>query len=194
MADLTANRMGGYIEDRAAGARNPRASLRVWDPIVRVFHWAVVGGCVLNLFIVDDASVWHLYIGYAVAAALFVRLLWGLVGSRHARFGDFVPAPSRLLDYLVKRLQNREPRYVGHNPAAAIMILALMLSLIIVSVSGWMITLEAYFGVEWVEDLHTRSADAILWLAGLHAAAALFESHHHGENLVWSMITGRKRP
>ena len=73
------------------------------------------------------------------------------------------------------------------------MMLVLMVLLTAVSITGWMMDLDAFWGVEWVEELHEWVAEAILWLALIHAAAALYESYRHGENLVWSMVTGRKR-
>ncbi|WP_158043530.1 cytochrome b/b6 domain-containing protein [Skermanella pratensis] len=165
----------------------------VWDPVVRLFHWVVVAGCAANLFIVEDGEPAHEVIGYAVAAALAVRIVWGFVGTRHARFADFVPTPARLIRYVPLLLRGREPRQLGHNPAAAVMMITLMLLLASVSVTGWMTTLDAFWGVEWVEELHEGTADAILWLALIHAAAAIHESVRHRENLIWAMVTGRKR-
>ena len=81
----------------------------------------------------------------------------------------------------------------GHNPAGAVMILLLMALLAGISLTGWMLTLDAYFGEEWLEDLHGALANALLILVVLHVAAAIYESLRHRENLVWSMITGYKR-
>ena len=168
-------------------------SVTVWDPVVRIFHWAVVAGCLANLFIVEDGELAHQVIGYVVVAVLVVRVVWGFVGTRYARFNDFVPGPRRLRRYLTLLARGREPRQLGHNPAAAVMMLVLMTLLAAVSVTGWMATLDAFWGVEWVEELHEGVADAILWLALIHAGAALYESVRHSENLVWAMVTGRKR-
>ena len=165
----------------------------VWDPLVRLFHWSVVAGCLLNLAVFTDGKGAHRWIGYGVALALAIRVLWGLVGTRHARFADFVPRPAALVTYLKALAHGQEPRFLGHNPAGAVMMLALMALLAAVSLTGWMLTLDVYFGNEALEDLHEALANSILVFAGLHVAAALFESWKHGENLVWSMITGRKR-
>lgn len=167
--------------------------IRVWDPVVRLFHWTVVAGCALNLFVFEDGKAIHRYIGYAVAAVLAYRIVWGFIGTRHARFFDFVPAPAGLVRYVKALLGGKEPRFVGHNPAGAIVMLGLMVLLAAVSVSGWMLTLDANFGNEELQELHEALANAILVVAAFHAAAALFESWRHGENLVWSMVTGRKR-
>jgi cytochrome b len=165
----------------------------VWDWVVRSFHWIVATGCFVDLFIVDDGREWHRAIGYAIAFALVVRVTWGFVGAGHARFSDFVPSPSRLLCYLRSLASGSEPRFLGHNPAGAIMILLLMALLASVLVTGSMLTLDAYFGDERLEALHSMLADALLTLVILHVSAALYESLRHKENLVWSMITGHKR-
>lgn len=173
-----------------AGAGN---SVRVWDIVVRLFHWTVVTGCVLNLFILEDGGLAHEVVGYTVAGALALRLIWGFIGTRYARFADFVPTPKRFASYMAALAKGREPRSLGHNPAGAVMMLALMALLAGVSISGWMMGLDAFWGDEWVEELHETFANSIMVLAFLHAAAALFESWRHSENLVWSMVTGRKR-
>ncbi|QIB33499.1 cytochrome b/b6 domain-containing protein [Ancylobacter pratisalsi] len=169
------------------------ASVRVWDPVVRIFHWTVVTGCILNLFILEDGDLPHEIVGYVVAGALVIRLVWGFIGTRYARFADFMPTPSRLRRYVAALAKGREPRMLGHNPAGAVMMLVLMALLAGVCLTGWMMGLDAFWGEDWLEELHETLANAILVLALLHAAAALFESWRHHENLVWSMVTGRKR-
>ncbi|WP_428031337.1 cytochrome b/b6 domain-containing protein [Ancylobacter sp.] len=180
---------------QAGGAIAPAAgaNVRVWDPVVRLFHWTVVAGCVLNLFILDDGELPHELVGYVVASALAIRLVWGFVGTKYARFSDFVPTPTGLIAYVRALLAGCEPRMLGHNPAGAAMMLALMALLAGVCLTGWMTTLDAFWGDDWLEELHETLANAILVLALLHAAAALFESWRHRENLVWSMVTGWKK-
>jgi cytochrome b len=118
-------------------------SVVVWDPIVRLFHWSVVLGCVLNLFVLNPSGAAHRYVGYAVAAALTIRLVWGLFGTRYARFSDFTPSGRTLITYLRDLRHRRERRFLGHNPAGAIMMLALMALLAGVSATGWMLGLDA---------------------------------------------------
>ncbi len=168
-------------------------TVRVWDPFVRLFHWSVVGGCALNFTILDDGKLAHRWIGYGVLALLALRLVWGVIGSRHARFADFVPGPRDLIAYLGSLIRGREPRFLGHNPAAAVMVLALMALLAAIGVTGWMQTLDAFWGYDWVETLHEGLANGLIVLVVVHVAAALFESLRHRENLILAMITGRKR-
>lgn len=180
------------MSETSAGGNPPR-TVRVWDPVVRLFHWTVVVAVCLNLFVLKPGRLYHRYAGYVVIGAVLVRLVWGFVGTRHARFSDFFPTPARLASYLKALLRGEEPRFLGHNPAAAVMMLALMVLLFAAGVTGWMSTLDAFWGEEWLEELHEGFANAIMVLALVHAAAAIVESLRHRENLVWSMVTGRKR-
>lgn len=165
----------------------------VWDPIVRLFHWIVVVGVLLNYFVLDTGKSTHQYVGYVVAGVLVVRLIWGVIGSRHARFADFVTSPQVAMAHLAAALRRHDRRYIGHNPAGGVMIIALMALLAAVSVTGWMQGLDQFWGVEWLQEVHSICASLIVILAGLHIAAAIVESIVHRENLILSMITGLKR-
>ena len=177
---------------RIAPTSNEREVVRVWDPVVRLFHWSVVAGCTINL-IMEEGNRLHRAVGYMVAAAVVVRVLWGFVGTRHARFTSFIPTPAILLEYLRALISRTEPRYIGHNPAGSIMIMALLGSLVAVSVTGWMMGLDRFFGNEPLEELHETFAMTIAALAVIHVAAAIFESIRHRENLIKAMFTGKKR-
>ncbi len=120
-------------------------------------------------------------------------MLWGFAGSRHARFADFLVTPRKLLVYVSQVIHGRAPRYVGHNPAGGLMIMALMGIVAATGITGWMMDQDAFWGEAWVEGLHEAGANTILALAVVHVLAALIESWHHRENLVRAMITGAKR-
>ena len=165
----------------------------VWDPVVRSFHWLVVAGFLANMFVAEEGKLVHRWIGYGILALIVVRLLWGFVGTAYARFSNFVPTASTFCGYVRALSAGRDPRYIGHNPAAAVMMITLVLLLVLCGVTGWMQGLDAFWGNEWVQDLHKLSAYVILLLAGVHVIAAVVESLRHQENLIWSMITGRKR-
>jgi len=177
---------------RVEPTSNEREVVRVWDPVVRLLHWSVVAGCAINL-IMEEGNQVHRSVGYFVAAAVVVRVVWGFVGTGHARFTSFIPTPAILLGYLRALISRTEPRYIGHNPAGSIMIMALLGSLVVVSVTGWMMGLDRYFGNELLEELHETFAMTIAALAGMHVAAAIFESIRHRENLIKAMFTGKKR-
>lgn len=177
----------------AAAGSQPLPQKKVWDPVVRLFHWTLALGCILNLSVLREVEPAHHYVGYIVLAALAIRVLWGFIGTPHARFSDFVVGPRSLIAYLSQLLRQRAPRHVGHNPAGGLMMLALMALATAAGVTGWMMQQNQFWGEEWVEEVHEAAANLILLLAIVHVVAALFESWHHRENLIKAMITGRKR-
>ncbi len=108
----------------------------VWDILVRVFHWSLVLAFTVSYLSGEDESVLHIYAGYAVLALISFRVLWGIVGTRYARFGNFVYSPEVIIAYMKDIFYGKAKRYLGHNPAGGAMIVALLLSLFVVSYSG----------------------------------------------------------
>jgi cytochrome b len=189
--------------------------IRVWDPLLRVFHWALVASVAIAWLAADEIERVHVWAGYAVGALIAFRLVWGIVGPRHARFGGFLPSPGRLRSYLSALARRRAPRYLGHNPAGAVMIVALIATLSITVWTGWLmegapmpggqaaaIVGPAFAdsdvardakGPKWAEEVHEAAANLLLVLIGLHVAGVLWASRHQHENLARAMVTGRKR-
>jgi cytochrome b len=122
-----------------------------------------------------------------------VRIVWGFVGPKHARFADFVRSPQTTLTFAQGLLTGTAPRVLGHNPLAGVMILALLAMLIATGATGWLMTTGTFRSAEWLEELHEALASLMLVLVGLHVLAVLIMSAVHGENLVRAMITGLKR-
>ncbi len=168
-------------------------TIKVWDSIVRIFHWTVVAACTLNLFILEEGKYWHRVTGYVVAGAIVVRVLWGFFGTKHARFRDFLPTPGRVMVQIREIVARNERRYIGHNPLASVMMLVLIALLSATALTGWMTTLDAFWGEKWLQQLHGTIANSIMVLVFIHVGAAIVESWRHRENLVWSMVTGRKK-
>lgn len=180
---------------RAAAGREAgrtSASVKVWDPLVRLLHWSLAA-CIFGAFLVEDGDTAHRVLGYLALGLVATRIAWGFIGSPHARFRDWVRGPRAVRAYLHERLAGTSQRRLGHNPAAGIMMLGLLATVVLVGVTGWMQTLDAFWGVEWVEDLHAVLAWSLLGLIGLHVAAAVVESFHYRENLIAAMVHGRKR-
>ena len=175
-----------------AGGALPPATVRVWDPFVRVFHWSLVGLFVLAYASGDEVERVHIAAGYAVAALLALRVVWGFIGPTHARFGDFVRSPAEVFAYLQDVVCNKPRRYLGHNPAGGAMIVVMILMLAATSVTGYMMTTNAYWGAKWVEEFHEGLANVTIGLVLLHVIGVLVASFQHRENLVKAMITGRK--
>jgi cytochrome b len=165
--------------------------VKVWDPLLRLAHWGLAAAVTLALVSSDDRRL-HEAAGYAALGVVGLRIVWGFVGPAHARFTDFVRGPGTVLAYLrdVFRLSAR--RHLGHNPAGGAMILALFALVLVAGVSGWMSETDRFFGVTWVEDLHSGSANLLLFLIIGHVVGVIASSMLHGENLVRAMITGRK--
>ena len=163
-------------------------TVKVWDPPVRLFHWSAVAWLTAEAW--DDLHEWA---GYAAAALVGFRLLWGLVGPHYARFTQFIRSPRAALDYVLASIRGNEPRFVGHNPAGAIMIIGLILVMAGTALTGWMYTLDIFWGAEWVEETHELLANLLLFMVGAHVVGVILASLRHKENLVRAMINGRKR-
>ncbi len=175
------------------GAPAPAVSVPVWDVAVRVFHWTLVAAVVTSWITGGTGERIHETVGYAVAGLMTFRMVWGVVGTRHARFRDFVRGPSGVLDYLSSMIKLRPAHHLGHNPAGALMILLLIAALLIIVISGVMMQSNRFFGVEWVEQVHSIAADSLLVFIPLHVLGALVSSWLHQENLIRAMFSGSKR-
>lgn len=180
---------------RAPSSTPPAAAgmVRVWDPLVRVFHWLLVLSFFGAWWLGEDGGSLHQALGYTVLGLVALRLLWGVVGSRHARFAEFVPSPRRLARYAGDVVARREARHLGHNPAGGAMIVLLLAALAAIGITGWLQTTDRFWGSELLEEVHETLANGTLVLIGLHVAGVLYSSLRHRENLVLAMFTGRKR-
>ena len=112
------------------------SEIRVWDVFVRFAHWAMAAAFAVAYLAEDDALPVHVWAGYTVGALVLLRILWGLVGPRYARFSDFVYAPRAVAGYAFDLMRLRAPRYLGHSPAGGAMVIALLLSLAVTVASG----------------------------------------------------------
>lgn len=168
-------------------------AIKVWDPLVRIGHWLLVLSIALAWLTRAGGGAWHERIGYVSLAVIAVRVAWGWLGSSHARFAQFVRSPTTTLRYGRQLLAGHEPRYIGHNPLGGWMIVALLLNAALAGLSGWLYTTDRFWGVEWVETLHSTLADALLVLATVHVAGVIFSSWRHRENLFAAMLHGHKR-
>ncbi len=166
-------------------------TVKVWDPAVRVFHWSLAASFALAWLSAEGWETLHLWAGYAAAGLIAFRLVWGFVGTRHARFSDFLRSPAEVRAYLGDMLKGRERRHLGHNPAGGAMILALIAAMGATCLTGWTMTLQGLGEV--MEGPHELFANLLLILVIGHLAGVLFSSLSHRENLVKAMVTGRKR-
>lgn len=189
--------------------------IKVWDLGVRVFHWSLVATFAVAWLSSEGADVVHAWSGYVAVGLIALRLVWGLVGPRYARFSQFVTGPRAAIAYLKESLAGHEPRYVGHNPAGAAMIVALLITMSATVFTGWLTldparvamlpALPAIVGPAFAEDgegngdgsvvgdIHGALANLMLLLVVLHVAGVVLASRKHKENLAAAMVSGMKR-
>lgn len=184
---------GQQPEHSKTGARSAPVYVGVWDSAVRIFHWSLVAAVTTAWLTGGTGSRAHEIAGCIVVGLLVFRLGWGFVGTRHARFSDFVRSPFAVLRYLRDLGSGRDKRHMGHNPAGGAMIVALLVLLTVISVTGIMQLTNRFFGEAWVENLHHYAANVLLILVPLHVLGVVVSSLLHRENLVRAMISGTKR-
>ena len=182
------------------------AQIKVWDPLVRFFHWSLVSAFFIAYITDDDFLTIHSWAGYLILVLLLIRFIWGFVGTRYARFSDFVYSVENIKDFLKKTLVLKAKRYIGHNPAGGAMVVLLMISLLMTTTSGILLLgAEEHAGpvAHWfsetkgfwsntLEEVHEFFANFTLLLVFIHVVGVLVESLIHKENLVSAMITGFK--
>ncbi len=181
--------------------------IKVWDPLLRIFHWSLVALFLFAFITEDDFLDLHVLSGYIIVGLIIFRLLWGLVGPRHARFSSFVVSPAKVVAYMKEVAQFRAKRYLGHNPAGGAMVIALLVSISMTLLFG-MLTYGAmeFSGplaglvsggsdgvADGFEEVHEFFANATLFLVGLHVVGVVVASLQHRENLVKSMVDGYKQ-
>jgi cytochrome b len=185
--------------------------IRVWDPLVRTSHWLLATAVIIAWFV--DEPLWlHTSLGYIAIALVLVRIVWGFIGPDYARFASFVRGPRVTFGYFADLIRFSSKRYLGHSPAGAVMIIALLVMVAVTAVTG-MASLAATRGegplaevitkVErantgedhelFIEEVHETAANVTMVLVLLHFAGVALASFVHRENLVAAMITGRKR-
>jgi len=176
--------------------------IRVWDLPIRVFHWLLVLciiGSLVSVNLGDSAIEWHAYFGYSVLILLIFRLVWGFVGSRHARFASFFPNRESVLNYL----QGKAPRVLGHNPIGALSVFALLFVLSVQVLTGLFVDDEIAFQgplakyvpnwlVSFLSEIHEGNQVVIYTLITIHIAAIIYYKKFKGEDLIKPMISGNK--
>ncbi len=181
-------------------------TIKVWDPLVRLFHWGLALA-VLGSFLTSDVDALvpvHLALGLSILALVVVRVAWGLVGPRPARFAAFVRGPREVLAYLREMLRGRPPRHLSHNPLGGAMVVALLAVLAGLVVTGGIVYAGPEFAgpltgvlsrrtAKGLKEVHEALSSGLLTLIGVHVAGVLVSSLLERQNLVLGMITGRKR-
>ena len=167
-------------------------SVKVWDWPVRVFHWTLAAS-VIGAYVTgesEDFERLHHTLGWVAAGLIAFRVVWGLVGTRYARFSEFIRGPAQVWAY-IKSLRSGQPQhFVGHNPVGAVAVI-LLLGLTALSVyTGWLALADN--AAEWLEEAHEIAANTLITVVLVHVIGVLWSSRTHGENLLKAMLTGRK--
>lgn len=185
------NTKSAFPANTAPNEPEPRKIL-VWDAPVRVFHWLMVLSFA-GAYITAESEQWrllHVTLGYTMAGLVVFRILWGLFGTRYARFSSFIRGPKAVVRYCAAMLRRRPEHYVGHNPAGALAIVAMLGLTLAIAASGWVIYND--IGADWLEEAHELAANVMLAVVLMHIAGVLVASCLHRENLLVAMFSGRK--
>jgi cytochrome b len=184
-----------------------KTGIRVWDLPTRLFHWLLVVLIVL-LYATGEFGMldmrWHFWLGYATLALTVFRVSWGLFGSQTSRFADFVRGPAAVGRYVKAQISTNAHFSLGHNPLGGWSVLALLLSVLLQSVTGLFASDEidadgpftasvSGYTVKLMTRLHNWNENVLLLLIALHVAAVLFYLLIKHDNLITPMITGRKQ-
>ncbi|MGI2022737.1 cytochrome b/b6 domain-containing protein [Shewanella glacialipiscicola] len=185
---------------------NTLQTIKVWDLLIRIFHWSLVGFFTLA-YLTEGEDEWmtiHSYAGYSILILLVFRLLWGVMGTHYARFSNFITRPKEVLVYLKGLIAGNAKDYIGHNPAGAMMIVALIVSIAITGFSGMALyatdghgPLATSFFATWsegaIKEVHEFFANFTVFLVVIHVGGVIVSSLLHKENLVRAMLTGKKQ-
>jgi len=181
-------------------------TVKIWDVPVRIFHWSLVtlfiAAYVTNL-LGPNYFNYHLWAGYGIIVLVVFRILWGFVGTYHARFFNFVRTPVATTKYALSVLKKKDVHYLGHNPLGAVMVVALLLAILVQAVTGLFSNdeiinlgpLYGYINDELSLKLTSIHRQLFYWIAGaifLHIAAVLFHVWFKRDNIVKAMFTGKK--
>lgn len=178
----------------------------IWDIPVRAFHWLLVLLVVSQITTVSiggNAMEYHVLGGYAILALIVFRIAWGVFGTRTARFSSFVRGPVSVWRYARSLFGSNPEKHAGHNPLGGWSVVAMLLSLLVQTISGLFADDEIMTtGPLWKyvsEDtasvcnvIHETNALVLLILICVHLAAILFYLVVRKDNLIKPMITGKK--
>ncbi len=181
------------VNDKIVSERSSARNIMVWDPLVRLIHWSLAIAIILNGAIVDEESSLHEWIGYFAVGLIGVRLIWGLIGSSHARFSAFPPNPVVAIRHLVALSRGDKTVHLSHNPIGALMVYNIWLTVLLLGITGYMMGTISFFGVDWVEEAHEMAFNWLVFSIILHIGGVMFDTWRTGVPIVSAMINGRKR-
>jgi cytochrome b len=167
-------------------------STMIWDPLIRFFHWTVAATFLLNFLVFEEGETNHRWAGYYILAALAIRIIWGFIGTKNARFKDFLPMSSGIKQHLNLLKSGQFDVSEGHSPLGGLMVFALLFCLLSTGLSGWMTELNVFWAGDWLEEIHELIANTTMTLVVVHVSAVVLLSKFGPVNLIKQMITGQR--
>jgi cytochrome b len=168
------------------------AQQTVWSLSQRLLHWVLALSMIVAFTTHEGAGAAHEVSGYVALGAASLRLVMGFARPPYWRFDQFVCGPRATLAYARALWHRAEPHYLGHNPLGGWMVLALLADALATGFTGWLSITDQFWGTAWLQDLHSLLGHALLPLLVLHVAGVLLTSWRQRENLIASMLHGRK--
>jgi cytochrome b len=166
----------------------------VWDFPVRVFHWLLVISFVGAWFTAESEAqqMIHYAFGYSACALILFRIVWGLVGTRYARFSQFIKGPTETMQHIKALISGkRQSDEIVHNPAGALVMMSLMILILLIGLTGYW-SVKEFMG-DLMSGAHEAISNMALVFVAIHIAAAFVMSFIQKENLVKAMFTGNKQ-
>ncbi len=170
-----------------------KQEIMVWDMPVRVFHWLLVI-CFAGAWLTSESerlAMIHYAFGYTACLLVLIRLVWGVIGTRYARFSQFLKSPKAVIEHFMAMLRGHPHHDVGHNPAGGLVMFALMLLILLIGLTGFLSVKEIMGNL--VSEAHEAVSSLVLGLVIVHIIAAVGMSVIERQNLVRSMVTGKKK-
>jgi cytochrome b len=185
--------MNTSIIDTIVSTEKVKQAIMVWDMPVRVFHWLLVI-CFAGAWLTSDSErlmMIHYAFGYTACLLVLIRLVWGVIGTRYARFSQFLKSPRAFIEHFIAMLRGHPHHDVGHNPAGGLVMFALMILIIVIGFTGYLIVKD--FFANFSSEVHEAVASLVLGLVVIHIIAAIGMSVIEKQNLIRSMVTGKKK-
>lgn len=167
----------------------------IWDIPTRLIHWGLAACIVLNLWITEEGEDWHEWIGYLAASLVGFRFIvgfGGFSGAPASRFSNFPLGVADLKAFISDSLSGNPASSDGHNPLASLTYICVWILVIAMAVTGWMMSLDAFWGEEWLEDTHEALSNGFLLFMVLHASGMIIDAVQHKRSTWMGMITGKR--
>jgi len=185
--------MNSPLNDTVGATGKVKQAIMVWDMPVRVFHWLLVI-CFAGAWLSSESerlAMIHYAFGYTACVLVLIRLVWGVIGTRYARFNQFLKSPKAVIGHFMAMLRGHPHHDVGHNPAGGLVMFALMLLMLLIGLTGYLVVKD--FLGNFVAEAHEVLSSLVLGLVIVHVIAAIGMSVIERQNLVRSMVTGKKK-